>query len=591
MLEVGAILKANPPPRPVALLFNEGEEFGLNGAHAFVRADPQAKQVNSLINIDVRGVTGPAVMYETSEPNGAAMSLYGKATARPYANSISTDFAKLIPNMTDVVFFRPAGWTLLNYAIVGNETRYHSPGDNIAALDPNSVGHVGTEVLAAARAMAGTPDPARVGSGRTVFTDIAGRSFFHLPLLVAAGLLALLLVAAFVLAWRRASLRKPLLVAGGMVVGGSLVAGLVSVAASLIRSGDFWRAFPLVPYLAVYATLLLAMGFVWWWWGRALDKRRIRAAAWLMILIIGAALSLAIPGATIFFLIAPAIALVGITVSDRSPFAANLLVTLAIVIQFVMFAEILTLVEMLLIDGPLAAVVLLAALVALPAIIETDAKASRLAVVAMLVASIGLWIGAMAIPRSSAQRPLQFSIDYFRDAAKQKANWAVATKQAPLPRNYPGQWNKKVLPYNGRTRWVADAPLLDTPVPTAKVMSAQPSGAGRKVLLSLSSGGANTIAIRFPKNAKLLALGLAGSPVALPPKGEPDKPILRCTGRACEGLQIEVVLGDNRPADAELFSTKFGLPPQGQPLTAARPKNAIPQYAPDSTITMSRIRL
>jgi len=430
-----------------------------------------------------------------------------------------------------------------------------------------------------------------VGSGRTVFTDIAGRSFFHLPLLVAAGLLALLLVAAFVLAWRRASLRKPLLVAGGMVVGGSLVAGLVSVAASLIRSGDFWRAFPLVPYLAVYATLLLAMGFVWWWWGRALDKRRIRAAAWLMILIIGAALSLAIPGATIFFLIAPAIALVGITVSDRSPFAANLLVTLAIVIQFVMFAEILTLVEMLLIDGPLAAVVLLAALAALPAIIETDAKASRLAVVAMLVASIGLWIGAMAIPRSSAQRPLQFSIDYFRDAAKQKANWAVATKQAPLPKNYPGQWNKKVLPYNGRTRWVADAPLLDTPVPTAKVMSAQPSGAGRKVLLSLSSGGANTIAIRFPKSVKLLALGLAGSPVVLPPKGEPDKPILRCTGRACEGLQIEAVLGDNRPVDAELFSTKFGLPPQGQPLTAARPKNAIPQYAPDSTITMSRIRL
>jgi len=77
----------------------------------------------------------------------------------------------------------------------------------------------------------------------------------------------------------------------------------------------------------------------------------------------------------------------------------------------------------------------------------------------------------------------------------------------------------------------------------------------------------------------------------LPPKGEPDKPILRCTGRACEGLQIEAVLGDNRPIDAELFSTKFGLPPQGQPLTAARPKNAIPQYAPDSTITMSRIRL
>ena len=256
-----------------------------------------------------------------------------------------------------------------------------------------------------------------------------------------------------------------------------------------------------------------------------------------------------------------------------------------------MFAELLALIEMLLIDGPLAAGALVAALAALPAIVETEPEGSRPAVLAVTCTAIPLWLAALLMPRASTERPLQFSIDYFRDAAKQKANWAVATKQAPLPRNYPGQWNKKVLPYNGRTRWVADAPLLDTPVPTAKVMSAQPSGAGRKVLLSLSSGGANTIAIRFPKNAKLLALGLAGSPVVLPPKGEPDKPILRCTGRACEGLQIEAVLGDNRPIDAELFSTKFGLPPQGQPLTAARPKNAIPQYAPDSTITMSRIRL
>jgi acetylornithine deacetylase/succinyl-diaminopimelate desuccinylase-like protein len=105
LLEIGAILKAAPPPRPVTLLFNEGEEYGLNGAHAFVRADPLASRVNSLINIDVRGVTGPALMYETSDPNGGAIELYGKAAKRPYANSISTDFAKLIPNTTDVVFF------------------------------------------------------------------------------------------------------------------------------------------------------------------------------------------------------------------------------------------------------------------------------------------------------------------------------------------------------------------------------------------------------------------------------------------------------------------------------------------------------
>ena len=59
-------------------------------------------------------------MHETSDPNGSAMAAYASAARTPYANSISTDFAKLIPNSTDVVFYKPTGWTLLNYAWLGN---------------------------------------------------------------------------------------------------------------------------------------------------------------------------------------------------------------------------------------------------------------------------------------------------------------------------------------------------------------------------------------------------------------------------------------------------------------------------------------
>ena len=591
LLEVGSILKANAPPRPVTLLFNEGEEFGLNGAHAFVRSDPQARQVNSLINIDVRGVNGPALMYETSDPNGAALSLYAGATRRPYANSISTDFAKLIPNTTDVVFFKPRGWTLLNYSIIGNETRYHSPGDNLAALDRDSLAHVGTEVLAATRAMAATPDPAQAGFGRAVFTDFAGRAFLKLPLAAAAVALGLLLIAAFVLAWRRRALGKPLLVAAGMVIGGSLAAGVVSIVAGLVRAGDFWRAYPLVSYLAVYATLLAAMAAIWWRWGRGIDRRRMRAAAWLLIMIIGAALSLALPGATIFFLIAPAVALAGIALDARFPTAATMLGVSATIIQFLMFAQLLALIEILLIDGPLAAVVVLAALAALPAIVETDAAPSRPAVLVLTALAAILWAASLAIPRATAERPLGFSIDYFRDAAKGKASWAAATKQANLPAGYPGRWSKAVLPYNGRTRWVSPAPLLQTPVPTARVLASAPDGNGRRIRLALSPGGGNTVAIRFPKSSKVIALGLAGAAIPLPGKGDPDKPILRCTGRACEGLEIEALLADRKPVVAELFSTRFGLPPQGQPLVAARPRDANPQYAPDQTITLARIKL
>jgi len=89
----------------------------------------------------------------------------------------------------------------------------------------------------------------------------------------------------------------------------------------------------------------------------------------------------------------------------------------------------------------------------------------------------------------------------------------------------------------------------------------------------------------------VLALGLPGEAVPVPASGEPKKAALRCTGRSCEGLVIEALLGDPRPVTVELYSTRFSLPPQAAPLVAARPRNAIPQYAPDSTITRSHVKL
>nr|MDQ3077975.1 M20/M25/M40 family metallo-hydrolase [Pseudomonadota bacterium] len=76
MLEIAAQLQRAPPPRSVTLLFNEGEEFGLNGARAFIEGDPLAARVDTLINIESRGVSGPALMFETSTPNGPAIADY-----------------------------------------------------------------------------------------------------------------------------------------------------------------------------------------------------------------------------------------------------------------------------------------------------------------------------------------------------------------------------------------------------------------------------------------------------------------------------------------------------------------------------------
>ena len=590
LLEVGAILNAAPPPRPVTLLFNEGEEYGLNGAAAFVRLDPEAPQVNSLINVDGRGVSGAALMHETSDPNGAAMAAYASAGRHPYANSVSTDFAKLIPNSTDVVFYKPTGWTLLNYAWLGNETRYHSPGDRIGALKPATVGHVGSEVLAATRSLSSMPEPLGAGSGRVVFTDIAGRIFFHLPLAGAGLLLGLLVVAALALAWKREALGRPLMVAAAMVVGGTAAAAFMGIAANLLRPGDFWRAYPLVAYLALYSVLMLIMGALLARFDNV-GRERLRAASWLLVLLLGAALSLALPGATIFFLIAPALAIGAIALDERAPRAALLLAGAAAIVQLLMFAELLALIEMLLIDGPLWAVAPVVALALLPIFAELEPARLRPALALCGVAALSLSAAALAMPRASAERPLGFSIDYFREANFGTAKWAIATKQAPLPASFPGPWQKGTLPYNGRMRWISTAPVLATPVATAHLVESKPAGAGRRLRIALSPGGGDSVSIRFPEGAQVVALGLPGAAVTVPANGEPKKAALRCTGRSCEGLVIEALLGNLRPVTAELYSTRFGLPPQAAPLLAARPRNAIPQYAPDSTITRSHVKL
>ena len=587
LLEIAAVLQARPPPRPVTFLFNEGEEFGLNGASAFVREEALSDDIDSLINVESRGVSGPALMFETSAPNGAAISVFANAAHRPFANSLSMDFARLIPNTTDVVKFRPAGWTILNFAIIGNETRYHTPGDTIAALDRASLHHVGSQALAAARAMSVRYD---ARTARTyVFTDVAGRMFLRLRLPIAAIAICLMIGLALAQAYRRKALGKPLLLAFGMTVGGILAAALAGTAAGFIRPGDYWRGYPLITYLAVYSTMLLAMGSIWRRWGANADRWPMRTSAWLLTLLLGGAISLLLPGALIFFLAAPAVALAGVLLANRVGWAPRLLVVAAL-IQLLMFAELLALIEMLLIDGPIFAVAPLAALAALPLIIETEAARLRAIAIGLSATAALLWGAALLMPRASADRPAAFTIDYFRDDTTGQASWAVASKQAPLPASFPGKWRKAIPAYSTRTRWTSGAPLIDIPRPEVRLVRSEPVANGRRVLLAFAANGANAISIRFAERTPLQRLGTPGETLAIPAKGKPDKALLRCSGRSCDGMIVEILLADRRPVVADLFATRFALPPQGAALAARRPANAHAQYGPDSSIRRRSVK-
>jgi hypothetical protein len=584
MLEVAADLKSRPPKRPVTLLFNEGEEYGLNGASAFLDSDPLAKSVDALINIDNRGVSGPALMFETSTPNGAAMAAYARATRRPFAYSVATDFAKLIPNTTDVTIFKRAGWTTLSYSNIGNETRYHSPGDTIAALDQRSLAHVGSEVIAAARVLAdGTPS----GGGQRVYSGIAGRWLFSLPMAAAAVGLALLVGLAGLMAWREKACGRPLGAVAAAFAGGVMSTAVVVEGVALIRPGDWWRAYPGLAYLALDALLLAVMAALLGKVARDRPREQLRVAAWLLVLLLGGLASIFFPGATIFVLLAPALALLGIALKQRW------LVWIACLLQLFMFAELTAQIETLLIDGPLWAAALFAALAVLPALAELPLDRWRPVAGAVGGVALLLWLGTMLMPRASADRPGAFTIDYVRDQLHGEANWAVASKQTPLPSGWDrfGEWRKGTLPYNARTRWLATAPMLATPSPLGRVIDVKGDGDGRIVRLALARGGANTVAIRFDKDTAVTAMGLPGAMRPIDQANSDGPYLLRCSGRACDGRVYEVRFAEAKPVKAMLIATRFALPAEGAPLAAARPSHAHPQYNPDSSVTIRGVRL
>ena len=126
-----------------------------------------------------------------------------------------------------------------------------------------------------------------------VFTDIAGERFIRLPLIVAA------------IALGAAAARRALLGLAPKALGQAAAArcaawssagssaGLVAIVAGLLRAGDFWRAYPLGLLSRRLCRPAGGDGGDLGALGPRVDRERMRAAAWLLILIFGAALSLA----------------------------------------------------------------------------------------------------------------------------------------------------------------------------------------------------------------------------------------------------------------------------------------------------------
>jgi hypothetical protein len=591
MLEVAAALRGRRLARPVTFLFDEGEESGLIGARAFVARDPLAPRVDIAINLESRGVEGPAIMFETSRPNAAAIALYRAAVARPVANSLSTDLYRLIPNSTDVTVFEERDWTILNFAVIGNETRYHSAGDTLAALDRRSLQHMGEQTLQLTERVAGGDVPA--AGGTRLYTDLIGRVLIDLPLMFGLVLLGVLLLFFLVEGWRRRALGRPLLGVVAALVGAGLLAFAGHFLVQALRAGDYWRAWPAVTSTAVYASAIAACVIGLVLVAGTAERTRLRPAFWLLFTALGAALCIVAPGAAIYFLLPPLVAALGMAARRWHGGAERGGAILAALLLFLTFGPALGLFEELMNGGPLWAFAPLGAAILLPALIELRPllKQIRARLAVALAAGLALagWAAAALTPAYSADRQQLFTVEYVWDETARTGRFAVNNDGAPVP--FDAAWARTEMVYTGRRRWAAPASAVPVPAPTISLVGQQAVPGGRRVRVRLAANGAAGVVLIAPPEARLHAAGAAGFMQEYGRGDAPGRFYLRCAGRACDGAELDLVIGNTAPVEFTLVGTRSGLPPAAAPLVAARPANARPQYGSDATIAIGRSRL
>lgn len=593
LLEVGALLKDRSLRRPVILLFNEGEELGLVGARAFL-ADPLSHGVDSLVNLEARGVTGPVNMFETSRPNAAAIAAFRAAVRRPVANSLSTDVYRLMPNYTDVNSFAERGWLTLNLAPIGNETRYHSPGDELAALDPATLQHMGDQTLALALRLANGERGAR---GDRIFADIAGHGLFALPMAAGVGLLALVLLGLGPVATRRGRTAKGIGVTLGSMIGSGAIGWVALTIIGAFRQGMFWRAQPQWTLLATYAGAVLAAGVLIATLGRRADVRQLRAAYWLIMAVLGALIGLAAPRGIVFFVVPPLLALGGMVAARWWKPAEVVGAAAAILFLYLTWGEMLGLLHELLSNGPMWVFAPLASLLVVPVLIEAKPLVARAGLRSTTAIGSALavagWVATAAAPAYSAERQQRFAIQHVTDAASGIGRWSVINDDEALPAAYrkAGAWRRGKLPISERERWLADAPAVaGTEAPGVALLSSITNGDERTLTLRLAANGWQRVSLIAPEDSRLREAGAAGFMRPID-QSQAGRYAIDCFGRSCEGLTLMLTFGRAAPVKLIVAGSRAGLPPSAAPLLRARPRFARPQYGRDERIAWTRLRL
>ncbi len=247
LLETARALALGPPPRhDLVFVFTDAEEIGALGGEQYV-AGASSLTDTIVLNFDARGASGPCGLIQTGPASGALVRALARLDVTPTASSLVPALSRAHGVGTDFRPFRDAGAEGLNFAFVDGVAYYHTPADDVRALDVRSLQQQGDLALGLARTLG--DDPTLDSRSNPVYFPLPGWGLVWFPA-VLTWPLAVVGTGAFAwLVWRRpreCRLRDALVAAGLILV--------AIVSAALAAQVSWWIARALDPTMSALRT-------------------------------------------------------------------------------------------------------------------------------------------------------------------------------------------------------------------------------------------------------------------------------------------------------------------------------------------------
>ncbi|MCK9795700.1 M28 family peptidase [Isoptericola sp. 4D.3] len=604
LLETARALGAGEPLRnDLVLVFTDAEEACLCGAEAFAHADPRAAGGGVVVNVEARGSSGPAIMFETSDGNAALVDAYAQVPY-PVGSSLAVEVYRILPNDTDFSPFLddPDGrFTGLNSAYIDGSATYHAPQDTPERMSLASLQHHGSNMLALAREL-GDGDAAALAQpsadDATYFPLPGGvlvryPGWLVWPLAVAAvlavGALAVVLV-------RRGEVRGERTSAGRLALGFASalvpVVGAVAGAAALwwlmgvLRPGydemlDPWRPWGFrVALIGIVATVLTA-----WFVGlrRSLGGPALAVGALGWLAVLGVVLAEFTPGGS-YLAALPALAgavaaLVALTVA-RGEVGRRVAVTLGAAVGVLVLVPIVLLffpalgLETGAAPAVVAALLGLALAPVLAVLLPRGRRITFPLVGGCAALAIGAFVVGLAVDPFDAEHPEPTRLAYALDADTGTAHWV---SDESTPSDWTAQYvdtgtdMSEQFPMFADEVHAGDAEPADLPAPVVDVVDAAPAGDARVLTLRVTPGEGERIGTSDTlRYVQLNASGVRSATVA----GR-DVPVdggvldTRFYAPGPDGFEVRLTVEAGRPLDLRVVAAGGGL--EDLPGFVARP--------------------